>query len=478
MIKILIEKELKTILLSPKFVAVFSVCSILILLSFYIGIDEYRVAMNHYEAVNAQLAQQTLEQTSWAAVRLNIVRHPDPLHIFVSGINNDIGRQCPITRGDVIKLYGSRYSDQLLFSIFRSMDLMFIVQVVLSLFAILFTYDSICGEREAGTLKLNFANPIPRTSYIISKIVGSWLGLSIPLIIPMLLGLALVLVCGIPMTVTHWAHLLIIIGVSVIYFSFFICLGVMFSSITKAPSSSFLYLLVIWIGFVLIIPRAGVMVAGQFISVPTPAEITSKLTQKEREMSEQLDKWQKGRRKELESALASLTIEEQQKKYMEMVDQYNKDLTQKYDELNREIDKYYISLNEEWRNRKGQQETLGFSLSRFSPASAFQLAAMELAATGIRLKADYEDQLQIFKDMFNKFRAKKEEETGRSLFTMLNDDKKPNNIDTSDIPEFRFVNRSLSQIMQTTIIDIGILAFYILITIAGTFIAFIRYDVR
>jgi hypothetical protein len=161
-----------------------------------------------------------------------------------------------------------------------------------------------------------------------------------------------------------------------------------------------------------------------------------------------------------------------------MVDQYNKDLTQKYDELNREIDKYYISLNEEWRNRKGQQETLGFSLSRFSPASAFQLAAMELAATGIRLKADYEDQLQIFKDMFNKFRAKKEEETGRSLFTMLNDDKKPNNIDTSDIPEFRFVNRSLSQIMQTTIIDIGILAFYILITIAGTFIAFIRYDVR
>jgi ABC-type Na+ efflux pump permease subunit len=122
------------------------------------------------------------------------------------------------------------------------MDLMFIVQVVLSLFAILFTYDSICGEREAGTLKLNFANPIPRTSYIISKIVGSWLGLSIPLIIPMLLGLALVLVCGIPRTVrfgssfnNHWC-----ICQSTSVFLYALC-NVFIH--LQSPSSSFLYLL-------------------------------------------------------------------------------------------------------------------------------------------------------------------------------------------------------------------------------------------
>jgi hypothetical protein len=53
------------------------------------------------------------------------------------------------------------------------------------------------------------------------------------------------------------------------------------------------------------------MVAGQFISVPTPQRFTSKLTQKEREMMSNW-KWQKGA-KELESALASLTIENSRK---------------------------------------------------------------------------------------------------------------------------------------------------------------------
>lgn len=477
MLKTLIEKELKAILLSPKFVSVFSVCSILVVLSVYLEIEEYQTGVRHYETINSQLDQQTKELTSWSSVRLNIVRSPDPMHIFVTGINNDIGRQSPIIRGDIIKLYGSRYSDQLLFAIFRSLDLMFIVQVVLSLFAILFTYDSICGERDAGTLKLNFANPIPRTTYILAKIAGSWLGLMIPLIIPLAIGVVLVFIYRIPMTTAHWIRFFLLIFISGLYLSFFICLGVLFSSLSKAPSSSFLYLLVIWICFVLIIPRAGVMIAGQFLSVPTAAEISAKLTEKQREISRQLTEWMSEYSKEINSRMASLSDVDQQKKANELTEQYSKDVTKKFAEFNQEIDKYHISLNEEWRNRKVEQEMLGFSLSRFSPASAFQLATMELSGTGLSLKTEYEDQLQAYKEIFNTFIAKKEDKAG-GIFRQLSDEKNPENIDIREIPEFRFANRSLSQVMQITIIDIGILAFYILITIAGTFIAFIRYDVR
>ena len=45
MLSTLVIKELKAILLSPKFAATFAVASVLILLSVFIGIREYRAAV-------------------------------------------------------------------------------------------------------------------------------------------------------------------------------------------------------------------------------------------------------------------------------------------------------------------------------------------------------------------------------------------------------------------------------------------------
>ena len=51
MFSILFEKELKAIFLSPKFVATFGVCSLLILLSVFVGIQEYENERDQYETV-------------------------------------------------------------------------------------------------------------------------------------------------------------------------------------------------------------------------------------------------------------------------------------------------------------------------------------------------------------------------------------------------------------------------------------------
>lgn len=483
MITILIEKELKAILLSPKFIAVFAVCSILIILSIFIGIEEYKTSMTHYETVKAQGDQQMRDETSWTALRTGTTRYPDPMQIFVSGINNDIGKQSVISRSGTIKLYRSNYSENTIFAVFRSMDLMFIVQIVLSLFAILFTYDTINGERETGTLKLSFANPIPRSSYIIAKLIGSWLGLVIPLLIPILLGIAMVLLYQIPMTTAHWQQLGLLIGLSILYFSFFICLGVLLSSLTRQSSGSFLYLLVIWVSFVLIIPRVGVMVAGQFIPVPTAAEISSKLTQKSRELFDQYREKMNAISKEQNSAYEDMrsedmTNEERQSRSKELNDEYMRKMREESDKRSQELAKYDASLNEEWRNRKAVREKLGFLLSRFSPASAYQLAAMDLAGTGMSLKTNYEDQLRVYRDVFNKFRSKKVAEAGNNAYANLMGDNKPKPLDISEVPEFEFINPDLNKILQSTVIDIGIISIYILLIMGGTFIAFIRYDVR
>ena len=477
MIKILIEKELKAILLSPKFSAIFAVCSILIVLSIYIGIQEYKTSMTYYETTNALADQEMRDETNWMGVNTRVIRYPDPMQIFVSGIHNDIGRQAPISQTGTIKLYNSNYSDNTIYAVFRSMDLMFIVKIVLSLFAILFTYDAINGEREAGTLKLNFANPIPRGSYIIAKIIGSWLGLLIPLLIPLLLGIVLLFLYRIPMYFTHWMQLCLFLGVSVIYFSFFICLGILISSLTMRSSGSFLCLLVIWVGFVLIIPGAGVMISGQIKPVPTAAEISSQLSQKSRDLFGQFFETIKKRSRETQSSLEGLSDDERQSKSQELMSEQQKKIREDEEMIMQEIAKYDDLLNEEWRSKKAERETLGFILSSFSPASAYQLAAMDIAGTGISLKTGYEDQLRNFRDIFNAFRSKKIEESGGGAFIIMGNNK-PKPLDLSDVPRFTLAKTDLNKVIQATLIHISIIFIYILLTIAGSFIAFGRYDVR
>ncbi len=456
----LIEKELKAILLSPKFVAVFSVCSILILLSVYLGIMEYRASMIHYESVEADNAQSMKIVKTWSEMGTSVARRPDPMQIFVSGISNDIGRQSSIS--SIIKLYSSNYSENTIFAVFRSMDLMFIIQVVLSLFAIMFTYDSISGEKESGTLKLSFANQLQRGKYIIAKIAGSWLGLTIPLLIPLALGIVLVYSFNIPMTGTHWLRLCLLIGISFLYYSFFICLGILLSSVTKESSTSFLYLLVIWIAFVLIIPGAGVMSAGQLVPVPTAAEIASRYSQKGRELDEEYRKWADAHMKESSAALDNLfsnsyDIEEVKIKAKELNDKSLMEINKRGEKLSQDLAAYDALLKEDWRNRKAVQENLGFSLSRISPASAFQLASVNLAETGISLKNTYEDQLRSYRDIFSRFKAQKEQ-AEKDAYRVRIGLEDGNPIDISEVPQFRYESMDTRQVMRAVIIDVGVLS--------------------
>ena len=68
----------------------------------------------------------------------------------------------------------------------------FIIGYVLSLVALLFTFDSISGERERGTLRLTLANAIPRHTVLIGKFLGAFISVSIPFILAILVNLLII----------------------------------------------------------------------------------------------------------------------------------------------------------------------------------------------------------------------------------------------------------------------------------------------
>lgn len=481
MFKILLEKELKAIFLSPKFVATFAVCSLLLILSVVVGIQEYKASVSQYETAVRLVEQGIMQETTWWGIDNAAYRAPDPMQVFVSGVNNDVGRLSNISTWEEVKLEQSSYADDTLFAVFRFIDFAFIVQVVLSLFAILFTYDTINGERESGTLKLAFSNAVPRGEYVLAKFLGSWLGLTIPLMIPILLAILLVMVSGVPLETIHWQKVGTLIGASVLYFTFFVALGLFVSAFTKRSSVSFLILLVAWIGLVLIVPRAATMAAGQMVDVPSVAEVESQRDRFSTDRRTQFFREREELRADRNATMANMSPE-QREQYRNanqaQWQQAESDMRQSMDE---EIAEFTRQLNESLRNAKANQERLAFTLSRFSPASSYQLASMNIAGTNTELKRRYEDSMKAYRMEFTQFvESKRDEERrrnrqrGRRMFSS-NDQE---TLDTSELPRYQAPEYTFAEAVAPSVADVGLLGLYSILAFAGAFVVFLRYDVR
>jgi len=447
------------------------------LLSLFVGIQEYRHAVAQYETALQLNDRELAGETSWWGIQSRVYREPDPMQVFVSGVDYDVGRLSEISTWNEVKLQNSSYSDDSLFAIFRFVDFTFIVQIVLSLFAILFTYDAINGERETGTLKLSLANAVPRSRYVLAKFVGSWIGLTIPVLVPILLAILVVLLLGLPMGADNWYKLATFLGVSILYFTFFIALGIFVSAVTKRSSVSFLILLVIWVTLVLIIPRAATMAAGQIVRVASVAEVEAK---KDRFATDRWTQYRNVRfqqRDEREAQMANMSAEER--------DAFETANRQKWieeeDDLRQvtlaEIAEYARKLDEELNNQKAEMQAIAFSLSRFSPSSAYQIAAMNLAGTNVTIKTRYEQAMQAYRTAFATFvDAKRQEERmqNRRRFASGNDEP----LDLTEMPRFTPPSYKFKEAVAPSVIDMGLLGLYSLLAFAGAFVAFLRYDVR
>ncbi|MEK6757010.1 MAG: ABC transporter permease, partial [Bacteroidota bacterium] len=261
MLKILIEKDLRDIIYSTKFAITFGACAVLLLLSFYVGIRNYQESLREYEAALTADATNISSLTDWRQVQHKVFRKPQPLQVLVNGVTNDVGRTTEMRAQGELSLINSRFSVDPLFAVFRFLDLNFVVIIVFSLFAILFGYDAINGEKEMGTLKLVFANKVSRADFILSKLLGSFLALSVPLLVPLLIGCLMLLGFGVPLSEQEWIRLAFVMVGGMLCFGVFLTLSIMISALVMRSSVSFLLSLVVWIFSVLIVPKGSVLLA-------------------------------------------------------------------------------------------------------------------------------------------------------------------------------------------------------------------------
>ena len=470
---LLLEKELKNLILSPKFAATFAACTLLLLMSIQAGIIEYKNGKDQYDAATAFVQQELHAAEQWHEVgnRQRIYRSPQPMQIFVSGIHFDIGRYSVVSAWQDIKLRQSAYSVEPIFAVFRSIDFVFIVQVVLSLLTIVFSYDLISGEKQSGTLRLMLSNAVPRTRYIAAKFAGAWIGLMVPLLIPLLIGILLLLLNGVTMEPDDWGRLAKLSGFSALYLTAFLSIGLCVSSFTRRSNMSFLWLLVFWIVMVLVLPRSGMMIASQIHQVPTASEVESKKDAYAQARRAQYFEDMSATYQERAEATASMS-EEEREAYEEENEwdfMLENDALQKAMEA--DITESSRKIEEEAMNLRSVQQHLGFALSRISPASSFQLAGMALGATDLGLKDRFLLALQTYRTVFQQYVDNKN--PGGGVTFGHQPETEP--LDLSDMP--RFVDPD-PQNTAGNQLDALVLVLYTIFGLALSFIGFNRYDVR
>jgi ABC-2 type transport system permease protein len=316
----------------------------------------------------------------------------------------------------------------------------------------------------------------------LGKLIGSFLGLATGLLLAIGVGCLLLPIMGVPMSAADWFKLVLIALAGLLYFGVFLTLAIFVSAATRRSATSFLVLLVLWIGCVLIIPRSSVLIAGRAVDVPSVDELA---TQKSIFAAGLWDEFRTGMQTldvSRPSAGAVYGGAQSEQDPNEMMRRLN----QRLDSLSRiretRMNEFAGRLNEQRHNAQRRQERLALSLARLSPATSLSLAATNLAGTAIGLKDRFHDAATQYQLAY---RAFLKEKTGMDIGgarvvirTSGDEDTPPEPINPFELPAFDFPQPDASTVLQQSILDLGLLALFNLLFFAGAFVAFLRYDLR
>jgi ABC-type transport system involved in multi-copper enzyme maturation permease subunit len=468
MIRRIIQKEMLENLLSLRFVL-----SLLLIISLFTAsgvlfVSQYRQELNDYRNEtnkNASAFRQCAGSLSDLAFhQQSIWKKPETLRFCADGFEQSLPNLFKI---NIFEIEHPEVKSRTSFLLphFINIDWVFIISVILSFAALLLTYDSFCGEKEAGTLRLILASSIPRYKVLLGKYFGAMFTLGIPLIIGLILNLIIltsssVIVIG----SSEWPRILAVVLPSILYLSIFVLLGMLVSSRTAHSANSMVILLLIWAGLVILTPGLGKIFAGASGEITSGPELTRKIREAENQI------WN-NRRKYATDA----SILDDRGRYVNP-----KATARFFNAITESRNRYF----EGYMNQIMAQANAGRRFIQISPAAIYQSASETIVGTGVSQFWNLYRQLKRYQKTLKEFVLSADEldpDSYHALFDRQGDGRpyisqKP--VDFSAVPCFQEQQLSLGESLKLAIWDIGLLALFNLAFFAVSFVSFLRYDVR
>ena len=323
----------------------------------------------------------------------------------------------------------------------------FIAGYVLSLIALLFTFDSISGECERGTLRLILANPMPRHIVLIGKFWGALMSIFMPFTLAVLINLFVISASGdVHLDAEAWRRLSIIFIVAVLYAGLFIALGLLVSARVRQSAVSLVILLLTWVTFVVFIPSTLASIASGF----SPAPMTSE------------EFWE--RKNQLHVKLQA-----------EYYARGNKPLSKSE----------FVTKDAEGRERLSQehltqqiaQVELARAATRISPASLVQHLLESFAGTGFNRHLQFLENVRIYARQYREFVIDTDSADPDSPhFIGISEGISRKPVSSDSIPRFEDT-LSLGRDFNAAATDLLLLAVVVVILMLGAYLAFVRVQV-
>ncbi len=459
----LLKKELLDHLLSLRLILAFVLIIVLFAASGILFVMDYKAQVSDYNAqvsenlslLSKSVSSSIFEAFSWS--RQNIYRRPNSLGFLAEGKEKDLPNAYRVS---AFRLQGPDYSlrGNPLLGHFDALDWSFVIATVLSFVAILLASDGVNGEKQNGTLRLVLSNPVPRTRVLVAKYLSTMILLTIPLAIGSLIGLLVITGSGlVPLSGQDWAKIALAVGVSLLYLSVFVLLGLFLSTILKEPQGSLIVSLLVWVTLVIVIPSGASLTSKLWYSLPDEDNVVRQAAQAMEDAYKNHDKryphkdnwivsgqWSPG--ESLDKAI--------------------------------EIDQARDREHFRYEDSKIAQVRFGQQLSRTSPTGLFQSAVSSITGSGILHYESFTRQARRYREELRDLVVENYPFDRSYPHMEVREQIQNLKVDYQVVPKFEEKLLTVRDGWSRAIWDSGLLALLNVILFAATWALFLRYDAR
>jgi len=456
----IIKKEIVSHVLSLRFTVAFILLLILVFASVYISVNEYDEAVDGYHARlrsdETRIKEISKEKDDsrrydklfwWegrsAAISIS------PLAWLGQGLQPSYPAAINVKGGQQTRNIRASTMRNPWRGLLRVPDFVYVVNVVLSFLALLFIFDTVCGEKQAGTLRLMLSNAVPRHTVLLGKWIGGFTVLIVPFLLAAVGALLYARSAG-ALRPENVGAVAMVVVLACLYVAVFFNIGLFVSTLTVRANTSLLVCLLIWVLFILVIPNMAPVTAK--ILEPTPP--LESVRAEKKAVDEEI--WLKINQIEASGQLS-----------------YGRSTQDAVEKLERERTRRKAKWDEYYKDSLARQMDLAETFGRLSPSACWTYAALAMTGTG---PAAYEaisvarNSLASEFDAFRQRMRKKREEMGRepgwSAFL------------PEEVPSLNVVWPTLNRAVNVALNDVLILAILNVVFFMLGFMKFLRYDVR
>ncbi len=302
MILLIARRELLGHLRSTRLRALFALVVLLLAVGTYVDVRRYQARVRFADALDAMRvtasalprddAEGMTARFGWRAGRLTndpalrAIRPPVPASVFALGADLATPGYWQFgTEGAVAGPAPAAESAAAGSGGAATLDLTFVVRVVLSLAALLVAADTIAGDRERGTLRTLFAAPVSRVDIVLGKYLGGVLALGVPLLTGAIAA-AIVVATTQPALLTAGlgVRVLLLAAASGAYLAAMLALGTCISARCRDAQTAVVVLVATWATVVIVVPAAAPLAAAVVRPVASDEVVAYERTESVRQL--------------------------------------------------------------------------------------------------------------------------------------------------------------------------------------------------